>query len=223
MSFLSPLFLAGALAAAVPIVLHLLKREPETAREILRGAACCGTRRSSTPSRAGCASCCCWRCGWRRCCCWRSPSRGRSSRRRRAAGAGVTIIALDTSLSMSAPGRFERAKQLARRGDRPRAGRRSGRGRRRLRTRRRSRRSRRAIAARARRGDRQRARPAPARPAIAPALNAAVRPAARPARRRWSSSPICRRPGGTRATARRFPSRRGSRSPTSARRRRIWR
>ena len=29
MSFLSPLFLAGALAAAVPIVLHLLKREPE--------------------------------------------------------------------------------------------------------------------------------------------------------------------------------------------------
>ena len=28
-SFLSPLFLAGAAAAAVPIVLHLLKREPE--------------------------------------------------------------------------------------------------------------------------------------------------------------------------------------------------
>src|SRR5258708_4779878 len=29
MSFLAPLFLAGALAAAIPIVLHLLKREPE--------------------------------------------------------------------------------------------------------------------------------------------------------------------------------------------------
>src|SRR5258708_16191371 len=29
LSFLSPLFLAGAAAAAVPIVLHLLKREPE--------------------------------------------------------------------------------------------------------------------------------------------------------------------------------------------------
>ena len=29
MSFLSPLFLLGALAAAVPIVLHLLKREPD--------------------------------------------------------------------------------------------------------------------------------------------------------------------------------------------------
>ena len=29
LSFLAPLFLAGAAAAAVPIVLHLLKREPE--------------------------------------------------------------------------------------------------------------------------------------------------------------------------------------------------
>jgi hypothetical protein len=29
MTFLSPWFLAGAAAAAVPIVLHLLKREPE--------------------------------------------------------------------------------------------------------------------------------------------------------------------------------------------------
>ena len=30
MGFLSPLFLIGAAAAAVPIVLHLLRREPET-------------------------------------------------------------------------------------------------------------------------------------------------------------------------------------------------
>ena len=29
MSFLSPLFLIGAAAAAVPLILHLLKREPE--------------------------------------------------------------------------------------------------------------------------------------------------------------------------------------------------
>ena len=29
MAFLSPLFLAGALAAALPVVLHFLKREPE--------------------------------------------------------------------------------------------------------------------------------------------------------------------------------------------------
>ena len=28
-SFLAPLFLAGAAAAAVPLILHLLKREPE--------------------------------------------------------------------------------------------------------------------------------------------------------------------------------------------------
>src|SRR5207244_7486249 len=29
LSFLAPVFLAGAFAAAVPIILHLLKREPE--------------------------------------------------------------------------------------------------------------------------------------------------------------------------------------------------
>ena len=29
MSFLSPLFLVGAAAAALPIVLHLLKRQPD--------------------------------------------------------------------------------------------------------------------------------------------------------------------------------------------------
>src|SRR6185295_7514685 len=42
-SFLSPLFLIGSLAAAVPIVLHLLRREPEprvkfAAVRLLRGA-----------------------------------------------------------------------------------------------------------------------------------------------------------------------------------------
>ena len=42
-AFLSPLFLAGALVAAVPVLLHLLKREPETrlqfsAVKLLRGA-----------------------------------------------------------------------------------------------------------------------------------------------------------------------------------------
>ena len=29
LAFLSPLFLAGAAVAAVPVILHLLKREPE--------------------------------------------------------------------------------------------------------------------------------------------------------------------------------------------------
>src|SRR4029079_3660216 len=43
MSFLAPLFLAGAVAASIPIVLHLLKREPEvhvkfSAVKLLRAA-----------------------------------------------------------------------------------------------------------------------------------------------------------------------------------------
>jgi hypothetical protein len=113
-SFLSPLFLLGAAAVAVPILLHLLKRQPETrvrfsAVHLLRSA----------------------------------PVETTSQRRLREllllalrvtallllalafarpfmAGAGavgnssVTIVALDTSLSMSAPGVFDRARQLAR-------------------------------------------------------------------------------------------------------------
>lgn len=112
MGFLSPLFLFGALAASVPIVLHLLKREPETrvrfsAVHLLR----------------------------------RAPVEHSSRRRLRellllalrvaallllalafarpffssdvAASGGTTIVALDTSLSLSAPGQFEKARQLA--------------------------------------------------------------------------------------------------------------
>jgi aerotolerance regulator-like protein/VWA domain-containing protein len=112
-SFLSPLFLIAGAAAAVPILLHLLKREPEArvkfaAIRLLRHA----------------------------------PVEHRQRRRLRellllalrvtamillalafarpffASGsadqpAGVTIVALDTSLSLSAPGQFERAKTLA--------------------------------------------------------------------------------------------------------------
>jgi hypothetical protein len=114
MAFLAPLFLAGGLAAAIPIVLHLLKREPEqrvkfTAVHLLR----------------------------------RAPVELSSRRRLRellllalrvaallllafafarpfmasAIGTmgGTTVIALDTSMSMSAPGQFEKARQLARR------------------------------------------------------------------------------------------------------------
>ena len=113
LSFLSPLFLIGAVTAAVPIVLHLLKREPEprvkfAAVKLLKQAPVEYTERVAF------ASCCCWRCV--------SP---RSSffalafaRPFLASGAaissaGVTIVALDTSYSMSAPGVFDRAKQLA--------------------------------------------------------------------------------------------------------------
>ena len=35
MTFLSPLFLLGALSAAIPVVLHLLKREPEALQRLV--------------------------------------------------------------------------------------------------------------------------------------------------------------------------------------------
>ena len=114
LSFLSPLFLAGAAAVALPIVLHLLKREPEarvkfaavklikqapveyTDRRRLRELLLLALRvtalillalafaRPFFPSGAAVRS------------------------------TGVTVVALDTSYSLAAPGRFERAKQLAR-------------------------------------------------------------------------------------------------------------
>jgi hypothetical protein len=112
--FLSPFFLFAIAAAAIPVVLHLLKREPEprvkfSAVALLRQAP---VERSSTrrlrqivllmlrvsalillalafarpffPSPAA------------------------------AAARNATIVLLDTSYSMSAPGRFARAQQLAR-------------------------------------------------------------------------------------------------------------
>ena len=114
LSFLSPLFLIGAVAAAVPIVLHLLKREPEarirfSAVRLLRTAPVEHTRRRhfnellllllrvaallllalafARPffSSAGA-----------------SPS------------ATLTVVALDTSLSLSAPGQFDKARDRAR-------------------------------------------------------------------------------------------------------------
>src|SRR5688572_18208627 len=114
LSFLSPLFLIGALAAAVPIVLHLLKREPEarirfSAVKLLRQAPVEHTRRRhlnellllllrvaallllamafARPFFSSGAA---------------SPS------------ATLTVVALDTSLSLSAPGQFEKARDRAR-------------------------------------------------------------------------------------------------------------
>ncbi|PYR51200.1 MAG: hypothetical protein DMF89_06615 [Acidobacteria bacterium] len=113
MSFLSPLFLIGALAAALPILLHLLKRRPEprvkfSAVKLLRDLPIEHTERRrvvdllllalrvaalllltmgfARPFLSG------WHVG--------------SSR--------VTVVALDTSLSMSPERRFARARQLAR-------------------------------------------------------------------------------------------------------------
>ncbi len=111
-SFLSPLFLVGALAAAIPVVLHLLKRSPERR---VRFAAVALLRHA--------------------------PVEHTATRRLRqiallllrvaavvllalafarpffpsavATAAGTTVVALDTSVSLSAPGRFARARQLA--------------------------------------------------------------------------------------------------------------
>jgi hypothetical protein len=111
---LSPLFLAGALAAAVPIVLHLLKREPEPrvkfpAVRLLKHAPVEYTEnrrlrellllalRVATFALLALA--------------FARPFLASTTA---VESAGATIVALDTSYSMSAPGAFERAKALAR-------------------------------------------------------------------------------------------------------------
>jgi hypothetical protein len=113
MSFLSPMFLIGALAAAVPIVLHLLKRDPEprvkfaavallrqapverTSTRRLRQLVLLATRIAALVLLAVAFA---------------QPFVPLASTASRRA----TIIALDTSFSLSAPGRFARAQRLAR-------------------------------------------------------------------------------------------------------------
>jgi hypothetical protein len=113
LSFLSPLFLAGAAAAAVPIVLHLLKREPEarlkfaavklikqapveyTDRRRLRELLLLALRVTALVLLA------------------LAFARPFLATGAAVESTGVTVIALDTSYSLAAPGRFERAKQLA--------------------------------------------------------------------------------------------------------------
>jgi hypothetical protein len=113
MSFLSPLFLAGAVTAAIPIVLHLLKREPEArvkfaVVKLLRHAPVEYAKRKHLRELLLLAL--------------RVAAllllTVAFARPFFASGAvldsaGVTVVALDTSLSMSAPGVFALAKQLA--------------------------------------------------------------------------------------------------------------
>ncbi len=112
-SFLSPLFLVGALTAAVPVILHLLKREPEprikfaavkllkhapvenTEKHRLRELLLLALRVAALVLLA------------------LAFARPFFARGGAATASGVTVVALDTSYSLSAPGRFERAKQLA--------------------------------------------------------------------------------------------------------------
>ena len=113
-SFLSPLFLLGTLAAAVPIVLHLLRREPEprvrfSAVKLLRHAPVEYTQRRRLREllllALRVAALVLLAVAFAR------PFSGVGA----AGGATrATIIALDTSYSMSAAGTFARARQLAR-------------------------------------------------------------------------------------------------------------
>jgi len=112
-SFLAPAFLAGMAIAAVPIVLHLLKRDPEqrvkfaavrllknapverTEKHRLRELLLLAMRVAALALLA------------------MAFARPFFPSGRAAGGGDVTMIALDTSYSLSAPGRFERARQLA--------------------------------------------------------------------------------------------------------------
>lgn len=113
MSFLAPLFLVGAAAAAIPIVLHLLKREPEThvrfsavrllhaapvehaQKRHLRELLLLALRVTALLLLAF------------------AFARPFLSSAASAAASELTVVALDTSLSMSAPGQFDKAKRLA--------------------------------------------------------------------------------------------------------------
>jgi len=114
MSFLAPLFLAGAVAAAIPIVLHLLKRQPEvhlkfSAVKLLRAAPVEHAQKRHLREllllalRVAALLLLAFA--------FARPFLNSSAS---AAASGVTVVALDTSLSMSAPGQFEKARQLAR-------------------------------------------------------------------------------------------------------------
>jgi hypothetical protein len=112
-TFLSPLFLAGALVAAVPVLLHLLKREPETrlqfsAVKLLRGAPVEHSQRQYLRDllllALRVAALLLLALAFARPF-FRSAAYGATS--------GITVVAIDTSLSMSAGRQFERAKQLA--------------------------------------------------------------------------------------------------------------
>jgi hypothetical protein len=114
LSFLSPLFLAGAALAAVPIVLHLLKREPEarvkfaavrmlkrapveyTEKRHLRELLLLALRVTALLLLA------------------LAFARPFFASGEALASSTVTVVALDTSSSVSTPERFERARQLAR-------------------------------------------------------------------------------------------------------------
>ena len=113
MSFLYPIFLAGALAIAIPIALHLLRRDvapevPFTAVRLLRRSPLEQTRRRrlrdllllAGPRRGAAAA--------------RGGVRPAVSVASAAGAPSLRIVAIDRSFSMGAPGRFQQAQALAR-------------------------------------------------------------------------------------------------------------
>ena len=115
MSFLYPAFLLGALAAAIPIVLHLLRRDvapevPFSAVRLLRRSPVARARRRSLRDllllAARVAALLLLSAAFAR-----PYIRGAA-----AASSALRIVAIDRSFSMGAPGRFAHALELARRG-----------------------------------------------------------------------------------------------------------
>ena len=113
MNFLYPAFLIGGLAIAIPIVLHLLRRDvapevPFTAVRLLRKSPVERSRRRRLRDllllAARVVALLLLAAAFAR------PY----SPRAEAAGTGLRIVAVDVSYSMGAPGRFERALELAR-------------------------------------------------------------------------------------------------------------
>jgi Aerotolerance regulator N-terminal/von Willebrand factor type A domain len=113
MAFLSPLFLLGAAAAVVPIVLHLLKRQPEQ-RVRFAAVTFLKTAPVEHASRRRLRD---WLLLMLRVAALVFLALAFARPFFRSAGAnaatGTTVVALDTSYSMSAPGRFDRARALA--------------------------------------------------------------------------------------------------------------
>ena len=113
MNFLYPLFLLGALAIAIPIVLHLLRRDvapdvPFTAVRLLRKSPVERSRRRRLRDllllAARVAALLLLAAAFAR------PYSSRAD----AAASGLRIVAVDRSFSMAAPGRFAAALDLAR-------------------------------------------------------------------------------------------------------------
>jgi hypothetical protein len=111
MSFLYPAFLLGAIAVAVPVILHLLRRDvapevPFTAVRLLRRSPIQRSRRRRLQDLlllgARIAALLLLAAAFAR---PYAPA---------AASVGTRVVAIDRSYSMSAPGRFERALELAR-------------------------------------------------------------------------------------------------------------